>query len=270
MSKQNTFTEITFRDDLSKYLINRDGEIYSINKHKVLKPQTDIYGYLGYVLYNDNGEPVKVASHIAVAKQFVKNDNPAVKIYVNHIDENKQNPCVDNLEWVTPKENTNHGTAIERSSNHRKKPVNEYTIDGRYVRTWGSIKDIAEFFTYKSGIEGADNLMSIYNAINQNIKGKQATAYNRVWKPYTNDTSDISVKQGKINNTGIEHSKNKLSLEYDGYIPDEYLYEEPDIADIIAYFKVNEKLTDYEKCLLDKVFSKIPESKKGMVGKNAK
>ena len=33
---------------------------------------------------------------------------------INHKDENKQNNNVDNLEWVTPKDNCNYGTRIER------------------------------------------------------------------------------------------------------------------------------------------------------------
>ena len=50
--------------------------------------------------------------HRLVAMAFIEKEEG--KIWVNHIDENKKNNKVWNLEWVTPKENVNHGTAIQR------------------------------------------------------------------------------------------------------------------------------------------------------------
>lgn len=55
------------------------------------------------------------------------------------------NPCVDNLEWVTEKENLNHGTIQKRKSERKSIPVNEYTVEGKFVRTWKSSRKIAEY-----------------------------------------------------------------------------------------------------------------------------
>jgi hypothetical protein len=123
----------------SQYEINKAGEIRNKKTGMILKGTISKDGYLAYLLSID-GKSYRRLAHVLVAKQFIPNPNNYP--IVNHIDENKLNPCVDNLEWLTYAENSTHGTAQERSESRRSKPISEYDLNGCYLRTWKSIKEI--------------------------------------------------------------------------------------------------------------------------------
>lgn len=82
-----------------------------IAKEKILKQMKLKNGYLRVGLYKDKVYKVYFV-HRIVALAFLKNPNNHPE--VNHIDENKENNMVKNLEWVTREDNVKHGTKIER------------------------------------------------------------------------------------------------------------------------------------------------------------
>jgi hypothetical protein len=247
------FTEITYRKDLSNYLINTKGEIYSKRVHRILTGTIDLYGYKVYALKSNKGEPVRLRVHIAVAKQFIPNHDRS-KTFVNHIDENKANPDVHNLEWVTPKENSNHGTCRKRGGDKRKKPVAEYDFNGNYIRTWASVRDVIRFYADlwdcdKSKMKGIET--SLY----ANLKGDLDTSHGRVWRYADNKAPKrITVTEKMV--FYARCSKSKLKLDYQGKVPDEYLHHEMTKDDIIEYFLAHERLTASEKSMIRKLGGK--------------
>lgn len=72
-----------------------------------MKPYYSKGGYLR-VKVNFGDRNKKFMVHRLVAMAFIENDSPESKTQVDHIDCNRTNNCVDNLRWITPKENTKH------------------------------------------------------------------------------------------------------------------------------------------------------------------
>jgi len=104
MENNNEYYDIEYYDN---YQIDSTGNIYS--KGERLKLQTNKDGYLLCYLYKDSIRHT-LLHHRLVASLF--HDNYENKEYVNHIDGNKSNNNPINLEWCTPKENSNHSINV--------------------------------------------------------------------------------------------------------------------------------------------------------------
>lgn len=94
------------------YSITEDGQVWSHYRNKFLKSYLNKDGY-AYIDLSKNGKQKRFTIHKLVALTFLPEPTKE-QTQVNHIDENKLNNHKDNLEWVTPKENINHGTGHAR------------------------------------------------------------------------------------------------------------------------------------------------------------
>jgi len=89
------------------YSISNFGNIKSIHRNKLLKPYVNPEGYLKFHLTSSPYVSKLHSLHRLVALQFIP--NPENKDTVDHIDGNKSNNSVINLQWMTTKENTVKG-----------------------------------------------------------------------------------------------------------------------------------------------------------------
>ena len=143
-----------------EYAITRDGNVWSYKSKKFLKPaDNNGKGYMTICLIK-NGKKKTHYIHRLVAEAFIP--NPDNLPQVNHLDENKSNNCVENLEWCDAKYNINYGTRIERIS----KPV--------YCEELNR--------TFKSGKEAAKELGISNENICNCCKGKLKTTGGFHWR----------------------------------------------------------------------------------------
>lgn len=139
------------------YEVSNLGNVRSLNyrntnNNKLLK-QLDKNSYKKVFLWK-NGERKCFYVHRLVAQAFILNPDNLPQI--NHIDEDKTNNCVENLEWCTQKYNINYGTHNERLKQHHgkpmlgktgkknpnSKPIDQYTKDGDFIKSWDSTMDV--------------------------------------------------------------------------------------------------------------------------------
>lgn len=127
-------------------------------EERILKPSISHCGYKQINLSKNNKAKEKLV-HRLVAEAFIENkDN---KKCVNHIDGNKQNNRVDNLEWCTHKENSKHSwnNGLQKSylkgkygkEHNLSKAVIQYDLEGNFIKEWDCISDVTRSLNIDSG-----------------------------------------------------------------------------------------------------------------------
>lgn len=149
-------------------------------KGKILKQRSNWNNYL-YIHFSKNSKIKLFIVHRLVAEAFIPNPNNLPQ--VNHIDGNKFNNRVDNLEWCTAKENIIHSWKMGLSKGYihpkgkltdysRKlcKKVNQYDLDGNFICSYNSIS------------EASKNTKCSATDICACCKNRQKTSRNFIWK----------------------------------------------------------------------------------------
>lgn len=137
---------------------NRYGKGFVKHKEMILANNIVKSGYVMTTLHK-NGKPKSFFIHRLVAETFILNPNAYKEI--NHIDKNRQNNNVNNLEWCTRTYNNTYSKA---------KKVKQYDLHGNFIKTWGSIKEAAKGTnSYRANISSC-------------CRGKTKTTGGYIWK----------------------------------------------------------------------------------------
>lgn len=180
---------------LNRSIINKNGELQLISG-KVLKLYRDRYGYL--LVYLSQNYCVKTQSvHHLVARTFLAAPDGEVgsKLYsycLNHIDGNKQNNGVDNLEWVTNAQNHQH--AIDRGL------FNSHGSQTNSKLTPTQVLDIWELLQEK---RLSDRQIAL--CFDVSVKTIHKIKYGKAWRKVTGYTSSSTAK--------IQRSWSKLTID---------------------------------------------------------
>lgn len=267
----------------SGYIIFSDGRVYSTKSMKFLKEEIDSHGYHRVKITFDGRKDNRLVSvHRLVASAFIS--NPENKPDVNHIDGNKSNNNVSNLEWCTKSENIqhaiNHGLKLPTyGENHgMTKYTEEQIIEICKLLESGvyTIKDIIEMtgvsYNCISHIIRRNTWTRISNnyEINNYCHKKSYTSndYRKVFSllednqlsPY--DISDITGVDCKtvfkiIYNISNSDIVNELYPEYDisNYTISDKIYTKQITTEMIDYYSFL-KSKKYKNKIIDRIISK--------------
>lgn len=130
---------------LERVVFDKDGIRRFCTTDKILAQSFNTQGYPQVSLYA-HGNQKNITVHRLVAETFIS--KPDSFSQVNHIDENKLNNAVSNLEWCTEQYNLNYGTRIKRSAEKRARPVMQMNCDGAVIRTFKSAREAHNKYGY--------------------------------------------------------------------------------------------------------------------------
>lgn len=133
-----------------KYQISNYGNVKSFchNREKILKHKIGKFGYHRVTLYGNKKMHYKLVSRL-VGFAFIENNNNYPDI--NHIDGNKSNNRIDNLEWCTKQYNSLHYAKYFRKKrigqdHNRAKLNNEKVLEIRSLKNILSGREISKKF----------------------------------------------------------------------------------------------------------------------------
>ena len=174
------------------YEVSNLGKVKAIKWHrgeeeKEMKPYTTYKGYLRLRLCK-NGKGKQFQIHRLVAEAFIP--NPENKPYIDHINTDRTDNRVENLRWVTNKENCNNPISKQNYSKSNKVktavPILQFDKNMNFIKKWESMTD-------------AETSLGIKSRLSEYCGNKygRKTAGGFIWR-YADDYERIPFKVFKL------------------------------------------------------------------------
>ena len=154
------------------YKIREDGVVIR-NNGAELRGNINSYGYR-VVRLSKNGRQKDYKVHRLLAAAFVDNPDPILKNCVNHIDGDKQNNSLGNLEWVSKGENNRHAVDVLGRDKAERAVIQE-TLSGQFVALW------------RNATLAAGSVSGNQMCVSACCKGTAFSAYGYAWRYAPND-----------------------------------------------------------------------------------
>lgn len=202
------------------YEVSNLGRVRKVETGRIFTPKPSKKNGYVYITICAPGKKAKQhAIHRLVALSFIP--NPDNKPFVNHINENRADNNVTNLEWVTGEENANHGTKPTRAAQVQGHPINEYDEKGHYLRTW------------KDGIS-ADRVYGLSKSCITKAAKNKSSCCGHFFRIYDGTTQDLPAEEIRPVHFRRRHIPDEL------LIPDNLLYKpiEETVYDIFNRYKI--------------------------------
>lgn len=171
------------------YMVSNLGRVKRLSRdvhnqtleEKILLPSINSIGY-SFVKIRFKRKRYSLLVHRLVARSFLGDIDD---LHVHHLDKNKQNNKLSNLQII---DHIKHVELHNKSNDFNKKEVNQYDLNGIFIKKYKSIKDAARV---------ALNDEKKFSDISKVCRGKQKSAYGYIWSYVSsNHSHPLFILQG--------------------------------------------------------------------------